>query len=157
MYDFITLSDATLYDQDNLYEHTSDFVLIYFFIPHFFFFFFFLHLHLPTNSLEEPMMDQQGSYIDERKSFTRRYVTDKWNSWFDDVMFDKRHVMETTVEYYNQTRRFITFLRRLFYKIYIKTSQIRNKNDVETKYKYKIWIHFSDIHRSMNAKGLMQN
>ena len=34
--------------------------------------------------------------------------------------------METAVERNNQTRRSITFLRRLFYKIHIKTSQIMN-------------------------------
>ena len=42
-------------------------------------------------------------------------------------------VTETAVERNNQTRQFITFLHRLFYKIYIKTSQIMNKKDVKIK------------------------
>ena len=37
---------------------------------------------------------------------------------------------------------FITFLCQLFYKIYMKTSQIMNKNDIKIKYKYKRWISF---------------
>ena len=66
--------------------------------------------------------------------------------------------METAVERINnQTRRFITFRRRLFYKIYIKTSQIRNKNSVKQSVNIRDEIHFSDIRRSMNAMGPVQS
>ena len=50
--------------------------------------------------------------------------------------------MTTAVERNGQTGRLITFLRRLFYKLYAKTSQILTKHDVKTKYKYKRWISF---------------
>ena len=40
-------------------------------------------------------------------------VTDNWNSWLADVTFDWRHAMMTAVERNKQTRRLITFLRRL--------------------------------------------
>ena len=67
-----------------------------------------------------------------------RDVTAKWNRWLADITFDWRHVMTTAVKRNNQLRRFITILRRLFYKIYTKISQIMTKkNDVETQYKYK--------------------
>ena len=33
-----------------------------------------LYLHSPTVSLDEPILDQRGSYTDERHSFTRRYA-----------------------------------------------------------------------------------
>ena len=55
-----------------------------------------------------------------------------------DDTFDWRHVMTTAVEHNDQTRQLIIFLRRLFYKIFTKTSQILNKNDVKTKYKYEM-------------------
>ena len=32
------------------------------------------HLHSPSNSLNEPILDPQGSYTDEQHSFTRRYA-----------------------------------------------------------------------------------
>ena len=32
------------------------------------------HLHSPTNSLNEPILDPRGSYTDEQYSFTRRYA-----------------------------------------------------------------------------------
>ena len=42
----------------------------------------------------------------------------------------------TAVERKHQTSRFIIFRRHLFYKIYTKTSQIMNKNDIKScKYK----------------------
>ena len=64
--------------------------------------------------------------------------------------------MDTAVER-NQTHRFITFRRRLFYQIYIKTSQIMNKNDVKKQMvNIRDEVHFSDIHRSMNAMGTVQ-
>ena len=69
-------------------------------------------------------------------------VTDNWSSWFVDVTFDWRHVMVTAVERNNQTRRLLTFLRRLLCINLIITSQILNENDVKTKYKYKRWIPF---------------
>ena len=66
--------------------------------------------------------------------------------------------METAVERINnQTRRFITFRRRLFYKIYLKTSQIRNKNSVKQSVNIRDEIRFSDIRRSMNAMGPVQS
>ena len=49
-------------------------------------------------------------------------TVNKGNSWMADVTFDWHHVMETAVVRNNQTCRFITFLHRSFYKIYIKTS-----------------------------------
>ena len=61
-------------------------------------------------------------------------VTDKWKNWLADVTFDC-DVMETAIESHVQARRFITFLRRLCYKIYIKISRIMDKNDVKIKYK----------------------
>ena len=73
-----------------------------------------------------------------RHMFRVRDLTDKWNSWLANITFDWRHVMKTAVERNYQTRQFITFLR--FYKIYIKTSQITNKNDVKTKCKFKRWV-----------------
>ena len=72
-------------------------------------------------------------------------------------MFDWSHAMETAVERNNQTHPFMIFLFHLFYKIYIKTSQIMNKNVVKIKSKYKKWISFSDIHRSMKAMDPMQS
>ena len=39
--------------------------------------------------------------------------------------------IETAVECNSQTCWFVTFLRGLFYKIYIKTAQIMNENDVK--------------------------
>ena len=68
-------------------------------------------------------------------------VTDKWNSWLVDVMFNWHHIKEPAVECNNQTCWFIIFLRHLFYKIYLKTSQIMNKNDVKIngKYIYFFW------------------
>ena len=45
--------------------------------------------------------------------------------------------MEMAVEHNHHTRRFMNFLCRLFYKIYIKTSQIWNKTNVKIKCKYK--------------------
>ena len=32
------------------------------------------HLCSPEIALDEPILDQQGSYTDERQSFTRRYA-----------------------------------------------------------------------------------
>ena len=32
------------------------------------------HLHSPTNSLNEPILDPRGLYTDEQHSFTRRYA-----------------------------------------------------------------------------------
>ena len=32
------------------------------------------HLHSPTNSLNEPILEPRGSYTDELHSFTRRYA-----------------------------------------------------------------------------------
>ena len=32
------------------------------------------HLHSPTNSLHEPILDPRGSYTDVKYSFTRRYA-----------------------------------------------------------------------------------
>ena len=32
------------------------------------------HLHSPTSSLNEPILDPRGSYTDEQHSFTRRYA-----------------------------------------------------------------------------------
>ena len=32
------------------------------------------NLHWPTNSLNEPILDPQGSYTDEQHSFRRRYA-----------------------------------------------------------------------------------
>ena len=55
---------------------------------------------------------------------------------------DWYHVMEVAVECNNQTRRSITFLFHLFYKIHIKTSQIINKNDVKWNVRIKIEFHF---------------
>ena len=52
--------------------------------------------------------------------------------------------MEMAVECNNQTCQFITFLCRLFDKIYIKTSQIMNKDDVKINCKYngaKLTLH----------------
>ena len=56
----------------------------------------------------------------------------KWKSRLADVTFDWRHVMETAVERNNQNSRFITF-RCVLYKIYSKTSQTMNKNDIKNK------------------------
>ena len=44
-------------------------------------------------------------------------VTYKCKCWLADVTFDWRHVMVTAVERNNQTRRIITFLRRLFARL----------------------------------------
>ena len=33
-----------------------------------------VYLHSSTISLDEPILDKQGSYFDERHSFTRRYA-----------------------------------------------------------------------------------
>ena len=82
-------------------------------------------------------------------------VTDKLNWWLVDVTFDERPVMSTAVERNNQTRRFITFLRRLFYKIYTETSQIMNKNDVKPKYKYKNELHFPVVHPDVWTHGVL--
>ena len=60
-------------------------------------------------------------------------TTDKQNNWLADVTPNWCHVMEMAFERNNQPHRFITFLHRLFYKIYMKTSQIMNKNVVKTK------------------------
>ena len=79
-------------------------------------------------------------------------VMDKWNSRLADYTFDWRHVIETAVERSYQARRFIIFLRRLLYQIYIKTSQIINNQDVKIKYTYdRDEIHFSDITRKMSS------
>ena len=83
-------------------------------------------------------------------------ITDKWNSWLADITFDWRLVMETAVERNNQTYRFITFLRSLFYKIYTKTSQIMNKNDAETKCKHNRWISFFWHSSKYEPMGPMQ-
>ena len=85
------------------------------------------------------------------RDVARKAVAD--NEIIDWPTFCWRHAMEMAVEHYNKTRLFITFLWRLFEKIYIQTSQIKNKNDVKSKRKYKRWIpfHFSDIHWSVNA------
>ena len=64
-----------------------------------------------------------------------------------DVTFDWRHVMTTAVEHKHQKRQSITFLC-LCYKIYTKSSQRMNKNDVKIRDEF----HFSVVHRSMNAK-----
>ena len=72
-------------------------------------------------------------------NYTLRFidVSYNWNFWLVDVTFDWRHVMVKAIERNNETRRLITFLRRLLCINLIKTSQILNKNDVKTKYKYK--------------------
>ena len=67
-------------------------------------------------------------------------VTDKRNSWLADITFDWCHVRKTAAERYNQTHWFISFLRRLFYQIYIKPSYIMNKNNVKTKWsQWVLW------------------
>ena len=67
--------------------------------------------------------------------------------------------MGTAVERINQTRQFITFLRLSIYKLYIKTSQMMDKKDVKKKQSVNIRdeFHFSDIHRNMNAMGIVQS
>ena len=57
------------------------------------------YLHSPTTSLDEPVFDRQGSYIDEGQSFTLHYVftnnvTAKWNSWLANVTVDWLHVLD---------------------------------------------------------------
>ena len=56
--------------------------------------------------------------------------------------------MTTAVERKHQKRWSLTFLCHLCYKIYTKSSQRMNKNDVKMRDKF----HFSFVHRSMNAK-----
>ena len=67
-------------------------------------------------------------------------VIDICNSWLAEVMFDWRHVMVTLVECNNQTRWIITFLRRLFARFKSKFLQKMNKNNVNSKCKYRRWI-----------------
>ena len=50
--------------------------------------------------------------------------------------------MVTAAERNNQTRRLIAFLHCLLCIYIIKTSQIKNQNDVKTTCKYKRWISF---------------
>ena len=90
-----------------------------------------LYLHPPRIALDESILDQQCSYTEKttivHTTLRVSDVTDKWKNWLADVTFKWRHVMETAVERNDQARWFITFFRRLFYKIYIKTSRIMNK------------------------------
>ena len=76
---------------------------------------------------------------------------EQWKSWLANVTFDWRHslVMEMAVEHNNQTCRFVTFLHRIFYKIFSKTvcRHIMNKNDVNKRWisffwHYGIWMHW---------------
>ena len=82
------------------------------------------------------------SFIHPWTTLAHATFTDIWSSWLVDVTFDWWHVMVSAVERNNQTRQLLTFLRSLLCINLIKTSQILNKNDVKTKYKYKRWIPF---------------
>ena len=73
-----------------------------------------------------------------------RDVKDKWNRW----LCWCSHVMMTAVEHKHQKHRSITFLRSLCYKIYTKSSQRMNKNNVKIRDEF----NFSVVHQSMNAK-----
>ena len=84
-----------------------------------------------TNEVHTPMKDTHSCYFMPHIS----EVTDNWNCWLADVTLDWCHVMETAVGRTTQTRWFIAFLCCLFYKVYIITSQIVNKNDLKCKYK----------------------
>ena len=59
-------------------------------------------------------------------------VTDKCNSWLADVTFDWRHGIVMAVERNNQTRRIITFLRRLFARL--KKKKKKKKHTSEQKW-----------------------
>ena len=69
-------------------------------------------------------------------------VTDKCNRWLGKVTFDWQHIMMTAVEHNDQTCRLITFLCRLFYKVFTKLHKYWTKSCKKTKYKYKKWIPF---------------
>ena len=84
-------------------------------------------------------------------------VTYKWNSWLadwwsTDVMSSKLLTV--------RTKHVCLYLFHLFYKSYIKSSQIMNKNDVKTKYKCKRWISFfwrsSKYERNWSSAKLMR-
>ena len=73
-------------------------------------------LHSPKISLEELFWTDQV-HTPMNDIYATLCVSDviyKCNSWLANVTFDWRHVIVKAVESHNQTRRIITFLRRLF-------------------------------------------
>ena len=102
------------------------------------------HLHSLLTCHRWTYFWQRGSYTDKIQSWRYELAMSQINEkvHLANVMFDWCHVMETAVECSNQVCQFITFLCCLFYRTYIKTLQIMNKNNLETKCKYKRWILF---------------
>ena len=78
-----------------------------------------------TDEAHTPMGDTRSRDVTRKRR----------HSWLANVTLDWRHVMETAVECNNQNMsvciRKFDFIRRFFFKIYIKTSQIMNKYDAK--------------------------
>ena len=93
--------------------------------------------------MHEPILNLPG-YDTRSTHATLRVsdVTDKRNRWLRWCNVPLTAYHRTAVERKHQKRRSIIFLRRLCYKIYTKSSQRMNKNDVKTRCTYKKWISF---------------